>query len=76
MANYSIPYAFSMYGRVDVEAQTMEEAYKKAEAELVDIPLTDMLANASYLEDSLEIDREGVVLKDGQWDFEDDEPER
>lgn len=67
MANYSIPYAFEMYGRLNIEADSLEEAYKKAEDELVNIPLTDMLQNTSYLDDSLEVDREGNVLKDGQW---------
>ncbi len=67
MANYSIPYAFEMYGRLEIEADSLEEAYRKAEDELVNISVTDMLQNASYLDDSLEVDREGNVLKDGQW---------
>lgn len=66
MAHYSIPYAFEMYGRLDIEADSLEEAYNKAEDELVNISLTDMLQNASYLDDSLEVDREGNVLKDDQ----------
>ncbi len=76
MSTFSIPYAFEMYGRLDIEASSLEEAYKKAEDELVNISLTDMIANASYLDDSLEIDEEGAVMVDGQWydaeDFEKD----
>lgn len=66
MAYYSIPYAFEMYGRLDIEADSLEEAYNKAEDELVNISEADMLQNASYLDDSLEVDREGYVLKDEQ----------
>ena len=66
MANYSIPYAFEMYGRLDIEADSLEEAYEKAEDELVNISEADMLQNASFLEDSLEVDWDGNVLKDDQ----------
>ena len=59
---YSIPYAFEMYGRVEVEADSLDKAYKKAADELVNMSITDLVANADYLEDSLELDEEGLVL--------------
>lgn len=59
---YRIPYAFEMYGRVEVEANSLDEAYKKADDELINMSTTDLIANADYLEDSLEVDEEGVVL--------------
>ena len=59
---YRIPYAFEMYGRVEVEANSLDEAYEKADDELINMSTTDLIANADYLEDSLEVDEEGVVL--------------
>ena len=59
---YGIPYAFEMYGRVEVEADSLDKAYKKAADELVNMSITDLVANADYLEDSLELDEEGLVL--------------
>lgn len=59
---YRIPYAFEMYGRVEVEANSLDEAYEKADDELINMSITDLIANADYLEDSLEVDGEGIVL--------------
>jgi hypothetical protein len=59
---YRIPYAFEMYGRIEVEANSLDEAYKKADDELINMSTTDLVANADYLEDSLEVDEEGLVL--------------
>ena len=59
---YRIPYAFEMYGRVEVEANSLDEAYKKADDELINMSTTDLIINANYLEDSLEVDEEGLVL--------------
>ena len=59
---YRIPYAFEMYGRVEVEANSLDEAYEKADDELINMSTMDLIANADYLEDSLEVDEEGVVL--------------
>jgi len=59
---YRIPYAFEMYGRIEVEADSLDKAYKKAADELVNMSITDLVANADYLEDSLELDEEGLVL--------------
>ena len=59
---YRIPYAFEMYGRVEVEADSLDKAYKKATDELVNMSITDLVASADYLEDSLELDEEGLVF--------------
>ena len=66
MANFDIPFVFEMYGRISVEAESLEEAYKKAEEKLGKMTTSDMLDNASYLEDSEEIDEEGIVYKEGR----------
>lgn len=63
---YRIPYAFEMYGRIEVEADSLSEAYKKADDELVNMPVVDLVANADYLEDSLEVDEEGIILDDDE----------
>ena len=59
---YRIPYAFEMYGRIEVEADSLEKAIRKADNQLAYMPVVDLVANADYLEDSLELDEEGVVL--------------
>ena len=61
---YRIPYAFEMYGRIEVEADSLNEAYRKADDELVNMSVVDLVAYADYLEDSLEVDEEGIVLDD------------
>lgn len=61
---YRIPYAFEMYGRIEVEANSLDEAIKKADDELIVMEMTDLIANADYLEDSLERDEEGLILDD------------
>ncbi len=66
MKTYSIPFAFEKYGRIEVEAENLDEAYEKAEKELVDLSAIDMDQLSSYLEDSLEIDKDGLVLVDEQ----------
>lgn len=59
---YRIPYAFEMYGRIEVEAESLTEAYSKADDELVNMSTVDLIENAEYLEDSLGVDEEGLVL--------------
>ena len=63
---YGIPFAYERYGRIEVEAESLDEAYKKAEAELNKITLSEMEALAEYLPDSEEIDTEGYVRVDGE----------
>lgn len=59
---YRIAYAFEMYGRIEVEAESLTEAYSKADDELVNMSTVDLIENAEYLEGSLEVDEEGLVL--------------
>ena len=59
---YSIAYAFEMYGRIEVEAESLTEAYSKADDELVNMSMVDLIENAEYLEGCLEVDEEGLVL--------------
>lgn len=65
---YAVPFAYEMYGRIEVEASSEEEARKKAEEELVYMSTEDMAERSSYLEDSLEIDEEGEILDRGEVD--------
>ena len=60
---YSVPFAYEMYGRIDIDAATEEEALKKAEQELAKMSTEDMHAVSTYLEDSLEVDEEGTILE-------------
>ena len=42
MASFRIPLVWQMYGHVDVDAETLEEAIEYAEQHIDEIPLTDM----------------------------------
>lgn len=55
---YLIPVAWSMYGRIEVEANSVEEAFEEADAHLNDYPLPE----GFYLEDSFELDYDGIVM--------------
>ena len=55
---YLIPVVWSMYGRIEVEADTVEEAFEEADAHLNDFPLPE----GFYLEDSFEPDYDGIVM--------------
>lgn len=57
-----VPFAYEMYGRIEVEADSMEEAFSNAEEQLRNISVTQMSCLCSYLSDSEEIDVEGVIL--------------
>lgn len=63
---YAVPFSYEMYGRIEIEAESEEEARKKAADALVYISTDDMNSMSSYLEDSLEIDDEGVVIDRGE----------
>ena len=56
---YQIPVVYSMYGRVDIEANSVEEAFEYANDHVDDLPLPE---NGDYLDGSYEIDDNGVVL--------------
>ena len=58
---YYIPFAFEMYGKIEVTAATFAEAKKKAREWLEKATEEDMMALAQYLPDSEEIDEEGIA---------------
>ena len=55
---YRIPYTFNMRGKVEVEADSLEEAIKKAENELIDWEVFELIEHADYIEDTLDLDRD------------------
>lgn len=56
---YLVPCVWQMYGRVEVEADSAEEAIEIAERDKYDFALPE---EGFYLEDSFEIDGEGIVM--------------
>lgn len=58
---YRVPFAYQRYGRIEVEAESREEAIRFAEEKLKDMSLSEMEQLSDYLEDSEEIDYEGVI---------------
>ena len=63
---YEIPFAYEKYGRIEVKAESLEDAYRKAEEKLDGMTLSEMEALTEYLPDSEEIDTEGYVRVDGE----------
>ena len=58
-----VPFAYQMYGRISVRgASTMEEAAKMAEEKLKNMNFNEMASISEYLQDSEEIDTDGVFL--------------
>jgi hypothetical protein len=57
MKTYKVPVVFQMYGYVEMEAESIDDAVKKVHNNIDIIPLP---ADASYVEGSFEIDYEGV----------------
>ncbi len=60
---FSVPFVYSMYGRVDVTAENEAESIEKAKEELDGYNTTDLHVISNYLEDSLEVDEEGLILE-------------
>lgn len=61
---WKIGFAYERYGYITVgpdEAETEEEAVEVAQEKLDEMSLADMEALADYLQDSEEIDEEGVL---------------
>lgn len=56
---YLVPVVYSMYGRVEIEADSPERALEIAENSINDLPLPN---DADYLEDSFEIDSDGIII--------------
>ena len=48
-----------MYGRVEIEADSPDDAFRIAENSINDLPLP---TDADYLEDSFEIDTDGIII--------------
>ena len=57
MKTYKIPVVFQMFGYVEMEADSIDEAVKKVENGHGDVPLP---VDADYVEGSFEIDYGGV----------------
>ncbi len=58
---YYVPFAYERYGRIEVEADNIKDAFKKAEEKLANMSLQEMEESAQYLSDSEEIDTDGLV---------------
>lgn len=56
---YKIPVVYQMWGLVDVEATSLEEAVKYAKNHIDELPLPKI---ASYIDESYEIDEEAIAI--------------
>ena len=63
MKEYRVPFAFEMYGRISVVAETEEKAKELAQQKLDAMTVGDMLDISTFLEDSEEIDDDGVIVE-------------
>ena len=61
LKTYKIPFAYERYGRIPVEAECLADAYALAEDKLEEMDSFEMHELSTYLEDSAEIDTEGLV---------------
>lgn len=64
MSIFNIPYAYQMYGRIRIEAESLDEALEKAEEKINDMSEAELAENADYLDDSCEVDSDGIILDD------------
>ena len=58
MKTYKVPVVYTMYGYVEIEAESPEEAVIEVENGGGDIPLPSA---ADYVEGSFEVDHDGLV---------------
>jgi hypothetical protein len=58
MKTYKVPVVYTMYGYVEVEAESMDQAVDKVQNGGSDMPLP---SNADYVEGSFEVDHDGIV---------------
>jgi hypothetical protein len=58
MKTYKVPVVYTMYGYVEVKAESMVEAVDEVENGGGDIPLPSA---ADYVEGSFEVDHDGIV---------------
>lgn len=59
---YQVPFAYEKYGYIKVAAKSLEEAKETAQVVLDNMAVKDMEERSIYLEDSAELDTEGMVL--------------
>lgn len=52
MATFKIPVTYEVYGHIEIEANTLEEAFDKAHKDIDNLPLVD---DPQYVDDSYEI---------------------
>lgn len=52
MAIFKIPVTYEVYGHIEIEANTLEEAFDKAHKDIDNLPLVD---DPQYIDDSYEI---------------------
>ena len=57
MKTYRVPVVYQMFGYVEMEADSIDDAVKKVHNNIDSIPLPN---DADYVEGSFEIDYEGV----------------
>lgn len=60
MPYYTIPMTWEVFGTIEIEADSLEEAIIKA-----DLPETEMPSNGDVIEDSLRVDHEGAESYNG-----------
>ena len=58
MKTYKVPVVYTMYGYVEIEAESPEEAVKEVEDGGGDMPLPSV---SDYVEGSFEVDPDGLV---------------
>ena len=61
MKTYKVPVVYTMYGYVEIEAESPEEAVKEVEDGGGDMPLP---MDGEYIEGSFEVDVEGSALNE------------
>ena len=61
MKTYKVPVVYTMYGYVEVEAESPDEAVKEVEDGGGDMPLP---MDGEYIEGSFEVDVEGSALNE------------
>lgn len=59
---YQVPFAYEKYGYIPVAAKSLSEAKEAAQVVLDNMAIKDMEKRSIYLEDSAELDIEGMVL--------------
>lgn len=65
MGKYYVPFAYQKYGRIEIDdpnITTVDAAIEAADEKLQNMSVQDMESLSSYLADSEEIDKNGIVL--------------